>query len=98
MAYQRFTKEDGKFELLAELKGQDIMGLALKAPLSVYEKIYTLPMLTIKEDKGTEFLALKVRISRKHFFLSSIQKNIRTLLYILIRDYFALKRAFIFLI
>ena len=33
--------------------GQDIMGLALKAPLSVYEKIYTLPMLTIKEDKGT---------------------------------------------
>ena len=29
------------------------MGVALKAPLSVYEKIYTLPMLTIKEDKGT---------------------------------------------
>ena len=53
MAYQGFTKEDGNFELLAELKGQDIMGLALKAPLSVYEKIYTLPMLTIKEDKGT---------------------------------------------
>ena len=83
---QGFTKEDGKFELLAELKGQDIMGLALKAPLSVYEKIYTLPMLTIKEDKGTEFLALKVRISQKHFFLSSNQKDICTLL----------KRAFIF--
>ena len=65
---QGFTKEDGKFELLAELKGQDIMGLALKAPLSVYEKIYTLPMLTIKEDKGTEFLALEVRIFQKHFF------------------------------
>ena len=50
---QGFTQEDGKFEVLAELEGQDIMGLALKAPLSVYDKIYTLPMLTIKEDKGT---------------------------------------------
>ena len=88
MAYQRFTKEDGKFELLAELKGQDIMGLALKAPLSVYEKIYTLPMLTIKEDKGTEFLALKVRISQKHFFCRQFKKiYLRTLFYILIRDY-----------
>lgn len=53
MAYQGFTKTDGKFEIVAELVGQDIMGLALKAPLSVFDKIYTLPMLTIKEDKGT---------------------------------------------
>ena len=51
--FQGFTQDDGTFEVLAELTGQDIMGLALKAPLSVYEKIYTLPMLTIKEDKGT---------------------------------------------
>ena len=29
------------------------MGVALKAPLSGYSKIYTLPMLTIKADKGT---------------------------------------------
>merc|ERR1719516_680302 len=28
------------------------MGLALSAPLAHYKKIYTLPMLTIKEDKG----------------------------------------------
>ena len=53
MAYQGFTEEDGKFEIVADLKGQDILGLALKAPLSVFDKIYTLPMLTIKEDKGT---------------------------------------------
>ena len=26
--------------------------MALKAPLATYEKIFTLPMLTIKEDKG----------------------------------------------
>ena len=28
------------------------MGVALKAPLTSYDVIYTLPMLTIKEDKG----------------------------------------------
>ena len=32
---------------------QDIMGVALSGPLTVYDKIYTLPMLTIKEGKGT---------------------------------------------
>jgi leucyl-tRNA synthetase len=29
------------------------MGVALQAPLTFNVKIYTLPMLTIKEDKGT---------------------------------------------
>lgn len=52
MAYQLFTNEFGKFDILVELKGQDIMGLPLKAPLTSYDVIYTLPMLTIKEDKG----------------------------------------------
>ena len=28
------------------------MGLPLKAPLTSYDVIYTLPMLTIKESKG----------------------------------------------
>ena len=36
-----------------EFKRIFFSGLALKAPLSVFDKIYTLPMLTIKEDKGT---------------------------------------------
>lgn len=53
MAYQGFTANDGKVDILAEVTGQDIMGLALKAPLATFDKIYTLPMLTIKEDKGT---------------------------------------------
>lgn len=30
-----------------------MLGCALKAPLTPYEKIYALPMLTIKDDKGT---------------------------------------------
>lgn len=32
---------------------KDILGAALKAPMTSYETIYALPMLTIKEDKGT---------------------------------------------
>ena len=33
------------------------MGLRLKAPLTSYDVIYTLPMLTIKESKGTHMHA-----------------------------------------
>lgn len=53
MAYQGFTAKEGVVNVLCELTGQDILGLALSAPLSFNEVIYTLPMLTIKEDKGT---------------------------------------------
>ena len=52
MAHQGFTAEFGKIEYLLSLKGQDIMGLPLKAPLTSYDIIYTLPMLTIKDSKG----------------------------------------------
>ncbi|XP_011296656.1 leucine--tRNA ligase, cytoplasmic [Fopius arisanus] len=53
LSYQGFTKTEGQLDVLAEFKGQDIMGLALKAPLTKHQVIYTLPMLTISEDKGT---------------------------------------------
>ncbi|CAK8697067.1 unnamed protein product [Clavelina lepadiformis] len=53
MAYQEMTAQQGHVDVVAELIGQDIMGKPLKAPLTSYEVIYTLPMLTIKEDKGT---------------------------------------------
>ena len=52
MAYQGFTAEFGKVEYLCTFTGQDIMGLPLKAPLTSYDVIYTLPMLTIKDSKG----------------------------------------------
>ena len=32
------------------------MGIALSGPLTSYKTIYTLPMLTIKADKGREIL------------------------------------------
>lgn len=53
MAYQGFTPVEGKIDIIAELKGEDLLGVALKAPLTSHAKIYALPMLTIKEDKGT---------------------------------------------
>ncbi|XP_060064776.1 leucine--tRNA ligase, cytoplasmic-like [Ylistrum balloti] len=53
MCYQGFTKKEGQVDVLVNLTGQDIMGAALSGPLSKYQVIYTLPMLTIKEDKGT---------------------------------------------
>ncbi|XP_046624335.1 leucine--tRNA ligase, cytoplasmic [Neodiprion virginianus] len=53
LSYQGFTKTEGKIDIVAQLSGQDILGLPLHAPLSSNEVIYTLPMLTIKEDKGT---------------------------------------------
>ncbi|XP_017772759.1 PREDICTED: leucine--tRNA ligase, cytoplasmic isoform X3 [Nicrophorus vespilloides] len=53
MCYQGFTETEGSYKVLQELLGQDLLGCALKAPMTSYEKIYALPMLTIKEDKGT---------------------------------------------
>ncbi|XP_034033946.1 leucine--tRNA ligase, cytoplasmic isoform X1 [Thalassophryne amazonica] len=53
MSYQGFTKENGVVPIVMEVLGQDILGCALSAPLTSYNIIYALPMLTIKEDKGT---------------------------------------------
>ena len=38
---------------LVDLKGTDLIGLALSAPNCAYERIYTLPLLTISMGKGT---------------------------------------------
>ncbi|XP_050548694.1 leucine--tRNA ligase, cytoplasmic isoform X2 [Daktulosphaira vitifoliae] len=53
MSYQGFTEQNGVYKILAKLKGQDIMGIKLNAPLGLNQVIYTLPMLSIKPDKGT---------------------------------------------
>jgi len=41
---------------------QDILGVALEAPLTLCKVIYTLPMLTIKEDKGNITCEITVKI------------------------------------
>lgn len=53
LSYQGFTQEFGEVNVIAKINGIELIGVKLKAPLSTYETIYTLPMLTIKEDKGT---------------------------------------------
>ena len=53
MAYQNVFEEEGKISVALRLSGKDILGLPMEAPLTSNKVIYTLPMLTIKEDKGT---------------------------------------------
>ncbi|XP_043077704.1 LOW QUALITY PROTEIN: leucine--tRNA ligase, cytoplasmic-like [Puntigrus tetrazona] len=53
MSFQGFTKDNGVVPVIMNIMGQDILGARLNAPLTSYKTIYALPMLTIKEDKGT---------------------------------------------
>jgi len=53
LCYQGFMDKEGDPSVVEEFTGQDILGLGLSAPLAHYKTIYTLPMLTIKDDKGT---------------------------------------------
>lgn len=53
MSFQGFTEVNGEVKVIAELTGMELMGTALAAPLTPHKVIYILPMLTIKEDKGT---------------------------------------------
>lgn len=58
MSYQGLTAKNGKINFvqgLEKIKGSEFIGCALKAPLSSYERVYALPMLNIKDDKGLNF-------------------------------------------
>jgi leucyl-tRNA synthetase len=48
-----FTKEFGKITCMETFTGDELLGLPLKAPNATYEKVYTLPLLTISMGKGT---------------------------------------------
>lgn len=54
MSYQEMTHERGKPRQIGKIKGQDLIGCAVKAPLvCAYDKVYILPLLTISMSKGT---------------------------------------------
>ncbi|KAK6031486.1 leucine--tRNA ligase, partial [Ostertagia ostertagi] len=56
MSYQGLTASNGVVRYvdgLEKILGSELLGAALSAPLASYTKIYALPMLTIKDDKGT---------------------------------------------
>lgn len=43
----------GKLELLGKIKGNELIGIPVKAPKTSYERVYCLPLLTISMNKGT---------------------------------------------
>jgi len=53
LSYQDAFESFGTFNVLFKLKGSDLIGSAVHAPLSKYDHVYVLPMNTIKMDKGT---------------------------------------------
>ncbi|KAJ3197083.1 cytosolic leucyl tRNA synthetase [Irineochytrium annulatum] len=53
MAFQSLFKERGSLVKLAALKGSDLIGVPLKAPLAQFPKVYTLPMEGVLATKGT---------------------------------------------
>lgn len=53
MSYQDLTPKVGELNIIAEFLGQDLLGQPLESPLAYNKVIYSLPMMTIKDDKGT---------------------------------------------
>ncbi|KNC49373.1 leucyl-tRNA synthetase [Thecamonas trahens ATCC 50062] len=53
MSFQNSSPVFGEVNKLASLTGADLLGLPLEAPLASYERVYALPMMTIKPGKGT---------------------------------------------
>ena len=53
MAYQEKTKEPKKAVPLVTIKGEELIGAKITAPLSVHKEVYLYPMETISMSKGT---------------------------------------------
>ena len=53
MGFQDVFGKFGSPECLLTIKGKDLLGCAVKAPLTKYDKIYMLPLTTISMTKGT---------------------------------------------
>lgn len=52
-AFQEMTKEEHKYPSLANIKGQELIGKKVKAPLTHHEFVYVLPLPSISMTKGT---------------------------------------------
>jgi len=53
MAYQGLSPARGKVSQIGTVNGKDLLGCAVQAPYAKYDKLYCLPLTTIKMDKGT---------------------------------------------
>lgn len=52
-AHQEMTKVEFEYPSLANIKGSDLIGKKVKAPMTSYEFVYVLPLPTISMTKGT---------------------------------------------
>ena len=52
-AHQEMTKVEFEYPSLANLKGQELIGKKVKAPMTTYEFVYVLPLPSISMTKGT---------------------------------------------
>ena len=55
MSFQGMLPVEGQIKYvkgLEKVKGETLLGCALSSPLTSFEKIYSLPMMSIKADKG----------------------------------------------
>ncbi|ORX89488.1 leucyl-tRNA synthetase [Basidiobolus meristosporus CBS 931.73] len=53
MCFQGFSKQEGVHVKLGSIKGEQLVGTKVKAPLSVYDHVYVLPMENVLATKGT---------------------------------------------
>ena len=53
MAFQDALLERGQVSKVADVKGSDLVGTRIKAPTSVHEEVYVLPMDGVSATKGT---------------------------------------------
>ena len=53
MSYQELTKLSKQAVALEKIKGSELVGVCVEAPLSVYKRIYAIPMETISMTKGS---------------------------------------------
>jgi len=82
MAYQGFTDVYGQYIVLAEFLGSELLGLPLHAPFSHYKTVYVLPMMTIKNEKGTGIVTSVPSDSLNDFInLIHIKKKVKISFY-----------------
>jgi leucyl-tRNA synthetase len=55
MAYQEMFAQDGVIKKLADFTGKDFIGKRVRAPLSVHDVVYILPMMTVSAAKASYF-------------------------------------------
>ena len=53
MAYQEKTKIPKKADPILKIKGEELIGVKISAPLSIHKEVYLFPMETISMSKGT---------------------------------------------